>query len=200
MEVTKWKSLFLFRVGMALLGTLAGAVACSDNSTPTAPTNDAPNLAPARPTQTGPLNFVFTAANPAVISGLNTVGTFVGTVTITRFATDAAGNLIAIGTATGTAVINGVTTTFINTAFSSIVTPLQQRCPILQLDIGRIFLDLLGLQVDIAPISVDITAVAGPGNLLGNLLCALVHILDQNPLAALVGQLLAQINAILGAL
>jgi hypothetical protein len=187
-----------------LLATLAlaGAVACSDANGPTVPPNvaDDPTTAAARPTQTGPLNFVFTAAQPAIISGIGTTGTFVGTVTITRFATDAAGNLIAIGTATGTAVVNGVTTTLTNAAFSSIVTPLQQRCPILQLDIGRIFLDLLGLEVDIAPISVDITAVAGPGNLLGNLLCALVGLLDQNPLAAGVAALLAQINAILGAL
>jgi hypothetical protein len=179
--------------GLALALT---ATACSDKS-PTAPTNEAPALAPARPTQTGPLNFVFTAANPAVIG---TLGTFVGTVTITSFSTNAAGDLIANGTATGTAVIGTTTTTLTNAPFSSVVTPMQQTCPILQLDIGQIFLDLLGLQVDIAPISVDITAVAGPGNLLGNLLCALVHLLDQNPLGAAVQNLLNQINAILGAL
>jgi hypothetical protein len=74
-----------------------------------------------------------------------------------------------------------------------------QRCTILHLDLGPIFLDVLGLQVTTNEIVLDITAVAGSGNLLGNLLCALVRILDQNPLATLVGQLLAQINAILGA-
>ena len=75
-----------------------------------------------------------------------------------------------------------------------------QRCTILHLDLGPIFLDILGLQVTTNEIVLDITAVAGPGNLLGNLLCSLVHILDQNPLAALVGQLLNQINAILAGL
>jgi hypothetical protein len=56
----------------------------------------------------------------------------------------------------------------------------QQECDILTLDIGRIFLDLLGLQVDIAPISIDVTAVPGAGNLLGNLLCAVAGLLDPN--------------------
>ena len=72
-----------------------------------------------------------------------------------------------------------------------------RRCQILFLDVGPIFLDLLGLQVDLSRIVLDITAVAGAGNLLGNLLCALVGILDRNPLAAGVAGLLAQINAIL---
>src|SRR3712207_4466746 len=39
-------------------------------------------------------------------------------------------------------------------------------CRILELDIGRINLDLLGFVVNIAPISIDITAVPGAGNLL----------------------------------
>jgi hypothetical protein len=56
----------------------------------------------------------------------------------------------------------------------------QQECDILTLDIGRIFLDLLGLQVDIAPISINVTAVPGAGNLLGNLLCAVAGLLDPN--------------------
>jgi hypothetical protein len=42
------------------------------------------------------------------------------------------------------------------------------------------------------------TAVSGPGNLLGNLLCALVGLLDQTPLnIGLINQLLAQINNLL---
>ena len=52
-------------------------------------------------------------------------------------------------------------------------------CKILELDIGRINLDLLGLVVNSAPIS--ITAVPGAGNLLGNLLdpgSALADFLD----------------------
>jgi hypothetical protein len=52
------------------------------------------------------------------------------------------------------------------------------ECPILALDVGPIFLDLLGLQVDLSRIELDIVAIAGEGNLLGNLLCAVAGLLD----------------------
>jgi hypothetical protein len=58
------------------------------------------------------------------------------------------------------------------------VSQQQDECEILDLDIGRIHLDLLGLVVNIAPIHINVTAVPGAGNLLGNLLCALVGLLD----------------------
>jgi hypothetical protein len=61
-----------------------------------------------------------------------------------------------------------------------------QECPILVLELGPIFLDLLGLQVFLDEVLLEITAVAGPGNLLGNLLCALVGLLDP-PFLALPG-------------
>jgi hypothetical protein len=66
------------------------------------------------------------------------------------------------------------------------------NCRILILNIGRIHLDLLGLVVDIAPIRIDVTAVPGPGNLLGNLLCAIAGLLDPNSaLADFLDDLLA---------
>jgi hypothetical protein len=46
----------------------------------------------------------------------------------------------------------------------------------------------------------DLTAVAGSGNLLGNLLCAVAHLLDQNPLLPAIQNLLNQIDGILGSL
>jgi hypothetical protein len=46
----------------------------------------------------------------------------------------------------------------------------------------------------------DITAEPGPGNLLGNLLCAVVGLLDGGPLAGLLGQLQTLLNQILAAL
>jgi hypothetical protein len=55
----------------------------------------------------------------------------------------------------------------------------QGDCQILFLDVGPIFLDLLGLQVDVSQIIIDVTAVPGPGNLLGNLLCAVAGLLDR---------------------
>ena len=51
-------------------------------------------------------------------------------------------------------------------------------CSILDLTVGPIHLDLLGLVVDTNTIHLQITAQQGPGNLLGNLLCGLAHALD----------------------
>jgi len=54
--------------------------------------------------------------------------------------------------------------------------------------------------VTLNEVILDVTAVSGPGNLLGNLLCAVAHLLDGTPNLTVLDQLLAQINAILGAL
>jgi hypothetical protein len=179
---------------VAALALAFTAISCSDKG-PTTPTNEAPSLAPSQPTATGPL--VTTLTNFAVTDPTTgATGLFNGTLTITSFATNTAGDLLANGTLVGT-ITGGITRTVNETFTGLLVTPSGQRCTILHLDVGPIFLDLLGLQVSTNEIILDITAQAGPGNLLGNLLCALVHILDQNPLAALVGNLLAQINAIL---
>ena len=67
-------------------------------------------------------------------------------------------------------------------------------CDILHLVLGPLDLDLLGLQVHLDKIVLDIVAVPGPGNLLGNLLCAITGLLDGGPLAGL----LAQLNELLG--
>jgi hypothetical protein len=61
--------------------------------------------------------------------------------------------------------------------------------------LGPLDLDLLGLQVHLNQIVLDIDAAAGPGNLLGNLLCAVAGLLD-NPGA----QLTRLLNDILGIL
>jgi hypothetical protein len=51
-------------------------------------------------------------------------------------------------------------------------------CPILNLSLGPINLDLLGLNVDTSPICLDVTAVPGSGALLGNLLCGIANLLN----------------------
>jgi hypothetical protein len=55
------------------------------------------------------------------------------------------------------------------------------RCPILHLVLGPLDLDLLGLQIHLNRVVLDITAQSGPGNLLGNLLCAIAGLLDGTP-------------------
>jgi hypothetical protein len=61
---------------------------------------------------------------------------------------------------------------------SFVLAQATQTCQILNLNIQPLHLNLLGLVVDLQAVILDITAVAGAGNLLGNLLCAVVGLLD----------------------
>jgi len=76
----------------------------------------------------------------------------------------------------------------------------RATCDILHLVLGPLDLDLLGLQVHLNRVILDIVAVTGAGNLLGNLLCAITGILDGGPLGGLLGQLSDLLNQILAAL
>jgi hypothetical protein len=70
-------------------------------------------------------------------------------------------------------------------------------CDVLHLVLGPLDLNLLGLRVQLNQVVLDITAVPGAGNLLGNLLCSIVGILDPpGPL----GQLVALLNGLLALL
>lgn len=73
---------------------------------------------------------------------------------------------------------------------------------ILNLSLGPVRLNILGLRVKLdncanGPVTLDITATQGAGNLLGNLLSDLAHALDNNN-QALVRSLEEQIASILG--
>jgi hypothetical protein len=79
----------------------------------------------------------------------------------------------------------------------------QASCQVLDLVINPITLNLLGLVVHTDTIHLNITAVPGAGNLLGNLLCGILGILNPptGGTGGLSGAQLAQLlNAILGAL
>jgi hypothetical protein len=79
-------------------------------------------------------------------------------------------------------------------------TPSQLSCEILHLVLGPLDLDLLGLVIHLDRVVLDIRAVPGAGNLLGNLLCAIVGLLDAPALSDLGGILTRLLNAILGIL
>jgi hypothetical protein len=73
-------------------------------------------------------------------------------------------------------------------------------CQVLLLQFrGGLTLDLLGLQVLLAALRLDILAVRGAGNLLGNLLCAVVNLLNGINLAGLLGNL-GNVAQLLGSL
>jgi hypothetical protein len=72
------------------------------------------------------------------------------------------------------------------------------ECDILNLSLGPVDLNLLGLEVvlddcDGGPVLVDITALSGPGKLLGNLLCGLSHLLDGNASDVAINRKIAHI-------
>jgi hypothetical protein len=74
----------------------------------------------------------------------------------------------------------------------------QPACGILDLTLGPLDLDLLGLRVQLNQLHLQITAVPGPGNLLGNLLCQVAGLLDPIDVSQVVN-LLNQILGLLGA-
>ena len=71
----------------------------------------------------------------------------------------------------------------------------QASCAILHLELGPLDLNLLGLMVHLDRIVLDITAQSGPGNLLGNLLCAIANLLNGGGALSAIVNLLNQILA-----
>ena len=110
------------------------------------------------------------------------------------------GRLVAVGALTGT--LRNSVGDVIGTVDRIVRLPVSfgaiTSCDILRLRLGPLDLDLLGLQVHLDRIVLDITAQAGPGNLLGNLLCAIAGLLDQG--LNLNGILRDLLNAVLGVL
>jgi hypothetical protein len=126
------------------------------------------------------------------------VASFAGTFNLTRFAVQN-GGVVAIGTLTGTLtdLVNGVTTSIVRNVAVPIAEVTQATCEILNLELGPIHLDLLGLVVDLNEVVLNITAEPGPGNLLGNLLCAVAGLLDNpNGLARLLNNLLRALTRV----
>jgi hypothetical protein len=79
-----------------------------------------------------------------------------------------------------TDILNGALSNLYNATLTSIQqVGLHHTCAILHLELGPLNLTLLGLNVVLdncanGPVTVDITAITGRGNLLGNLLCELL--------------------------
>ena len=75
------------------------------------------------------------------------------------------------------------------------MSSISATCQILHLELGPLDLNLLGLMVHLDKVVLDITAQSGPGNLLGNLLCAIAGLLDTsaptNQLANVLNRLLS---------
>jgi len=130
------------------------------------------------------------AAVSVPVVGSGTAGTFTGALNITSFAVQN-GQVVALGTVSGVLTNAAGAVTSVVQAVTLPVSVAQATCDILHLDLGPLALDVLGLQVNLSRVILDVTAQAGAGNLLGNLLCSVAGLLD-NPggLAKLLNDLL----------
>jgi hypothetical protein len=132
---------------------------------------------------------------------------FTGTYGIQRFVAGKDGKAYAVGTLKGK--LRGRHVTRYGVMMPASVTgatgaqTAQAVCPILHLVIGPVDLNLLGLRVRLGggtnfsqPIVLDLTAYQGQG-LLGDLLCSVSNLLNQN---SLLSQLTGQVQQLVGTL
>ncbi|WIY06566.1 hypothetical protein QRX60_22950 [Amycolatopsis mongoliensis] len=159
------------------------------------PASAAPAPAPAAsaiPALSTPITGTFTDASGGT-------GTAVGTFTPTDFVADGS-TLLANGVADVT--LTDSAGRQVGTESRAVTVPAAvaaASCQILDLVLGPLDLNLLGLVVHLDRVHLNITAQSGPGNLLGNLLCAIAGLLDPGPLTNLQAlvTLLNQILALL---
>jgi hypothetical protein len=123
--------------------------------------------------------------------------TFTGFLDINQF--DAQGGVInAVGTLSGTVTNTAgeIVATLTDFAVNFPLTSTQgTSCQVLHLELGPLDLDVLGLVIHLNRVVLDIQAQPGPGNLLGNLLCALTGLLDAD---GSIGAIARFLNRILG--
>jgi hypothetical protein len=89
---------------------------------------------------------------------------------------------------------------------AQVIEPPEGTCEVLTLTLGPIDLNLLGLRIQLygatpeEPVTILIYAEPGPGNLLGNLICGLVGLLDEPPTVQRLNRIVRGLNEILRAL
>ena len=144
------------------------------------------------------------------------VGTFGGTIAISRFAIQE-GTLVAVGQLNGT--VRDAAGNIVRTIVTNVAMPVANAsgspaaeaascdtdaavaaCDILNLVLGPLHLDLLGLVIDLNQVVLEITATTGSGDLLGNLLCAITGLLDAGSLGQQLVNLLNQLISVLAGL
>jgi hypothetical protein len=138
----------------------------------------------------------FAGVNVPVTGTTSKGGKFTGNFNIQQFSV-AGDQIVAVGTLTGTVqnAVGNVIGTVLKT-IRLIVTFRGASCDILHLELGPLDLDLLGLQVHLDKIVLDIDADPS-GGLLGQLLCAIANLLNTGGALADIAALLNQILAIL---
>jgi len=146
-------------------------------------------------------NSATTLVTGAATTATGANGVFQGTLTMTGFQV-LNGVLSATGNLTG-AVVDSIGNTLQTITNRAITSPLQLTgtCTILDLTLGPLDLNVLGLRIQLNQVHLLITAVSGAGNLLGDLLCAVANLLNGGgALSNLLTGLADLLNQILGAL
>jgi hypothetical protein len=205
----------------AIVTIVAAAASCGDQ--PTAPTSDASRVAAPADASAKPapgLSGKTDKGRAALLTDvpvtgtLSDGGTFVGTFTAKRLAYDEATKTLTMtGTLTGTATTAAGVVSAVRQEFTTPITlsrttsagvmhtvSAMLSCSVLFLDLGPLHLDLLGLVVDLNEVVLAVNAVTGSSALLGNLLCAILGLLDIPGAIAGLLQLIDTINAILAGL
>jgi hypothetical protein len=118
--------------------------------------------------------------NGMVSNGTELFGVFAPT----QFLVDSAGNLLATGLLSLTA---GLKKPVAQSVTMPVTAATSAACTILDLTLGPLHLNLLGLVVDLNQVHLVLTAVPG-GGLLGDLLCAVANLLSGG-LGALLGNI-----------
>jgi hypothetical protein len=132
-------------------------------------------------------------------------GAVTGTFVPTRF-TSTSSQVLATGELTAT-LVDSIGRS-VGTATQTVTLPLVRgesggdftslaSCEVLDLVLGPLDLNLLGVMVHLDRVHLNITAVTGPGNLLGNLLCAVLDLLNGTGNLGTIANLLNVILALL---
>jgi hypothetical protein len=124
-------------------------------------------------------------------------GSFTGTFTPSRFAT-VGDQLTSAGMLTGTMTDSHGQARQVSQNQTFAVAQATAGCQVLDLNLAPLDLNLLGLVVHLDRVHLNITAVPGAGNLLGNLLCAITNLLNGAGTASQIAVLLNQILGLLG--
>lgn len=153
-------------VGAAATAVLAGTVAILPAT-----------IAEAAPAQSAPAASKVASTTLPVTGTLADGSTFTGA--LSNLSTRVVNGVLTLtGTITGTGLPAGGAqfTQALNVNQLAAANP--DACQVLTLNLGPLHLNVLGLVIDLNQVNLDITAVPGPGNLLGNLLCSVAGLLD----------------------
>ena len=183
-------------VTAATLATAVGLFATTANAAPVIARGSTTTVA-APAAHRGTL----TSTVAGTFSNADGQGKFAGTFTPTKFSV-VNGVLDATGLVKGTMTdANGST---LGTVSQTATIPVDRTaapdaigCNVLNLTLGPLNLNLLGLVVTLNQVHLTITAVPGAGNLLGNLLCAVANLLNGTGSLSAIAALLSQILALL---